>query len=133
MAKCEKCDSKPFRSITDLKGYSDDTCIKEPSLTDPEQDEPISRLVARMLRGEMVATKQVYYDEIGPETAPAEAFAQQSVVERDGFDLSDSVAVMAAAEAAAAALASPPKPVPPPADKPAAEPQLPSSSEGDGK
>ena len=77
MAKRENC---PFRSITDLKDYNDDEVNREPSLTDPEQDEPIGKLVARMLRGEMVESRPVYYDEIGSERPVAEVFASQSIM-----------------------------------------------------
>lgn len=105
------------RSILDLGDYNDDTINNEPSMTDPEQDEPIQKLVARLIRGEAVASKQVYYDEIGPETALPEVFAAQSVTERDGFDIADAPAILAAAAAAVK-----PELVPEPAPEPVSEP-----------
>jgi len=116
----------PFRSITDLKGYNDDTRILEPSMTDPEQDEPISRLVQRLIRGEMVETRSVVYDDIRPEMPLGEAFEQQNVTTRDGFDLADAPAILDAANRAIEASATPspaPEPeakeTPPPAEPPA--------------
>ena len=91
------------RSILDLGDYNDDEVNTEPSLTDPSQDEPIEALVARMLRGEIVGTSVPQFDTTS-DTPPAEVYAAQSAVSKDGFDLADAPAIAARAEAAAASL-----------------------------
>lgn len=47
--------SCPFRSVTDLKAFSDDERFTKPSLTDESQYEPLQNIVARCMRGEMMA------------------------------------------------------------------------------
>lgn len=44
----------PFRSITDLKAFSDAEKKKGVSMTDPSQYEPLESIVARCRRGEMI-------------------------------------------------------------------------------
>lgn len=100
-----------FRSISDLKGYCDHEVYdleKEPSLTDPSQDESIESLVARMLRGEMVGSKTPVFDDIG-EGDPFGALPPQ---EKDGFDISDAGPILEAAAATLADIA-PTQSVPP--------------------
>lgn len=108
------------RSILDLGDYCDDEVkpSQEKSLTDPSQDEPIERLVARLLRGEAVASIIPTYDGEKGE-APADLIAQQSVAEREGFDLSDVPPVIAAGKRAEKALKKGKKPeATPPMEKP---------------
>lgn len=44
----------PFRSITDLKAFSDAEKKKGVSMTDPSQYEPLESIIARCRRGEMI-------------------------------------------------------------------------------
>lgn len=44
----------PFRSITDLKAFSDAEKSDKPSMTDPSQYEPLESILQRCQRGELV-------------------------------------------------------------------------------
>lgn len=108
------------RSVIDLGDYNDDEIkpSKEPSLTDPSQDEPIERLVVRLLRGESVASIIPAYDSQDGSVKPEDLMSQQSIAEREGFDLADVPPVIKAGERAAKALKKVKKPeVIPPAEK----------------
>ena len=121
-----------YRDIANLGDFNDDERNIEPSMTDPSQDEPIERLVERMVRGELIATNKPRYDfEEGLQDGPGAAFAAMPVHTRDGFDISDAPVILARAEAAvkeldAAKTSEPPAPkvptAPPPAEKPAEVP-----------
>lgn len=87
----EKKPKMKFRSISDLLGYNDNEKDFGPSMADPSQDEPISALVARMMRGEAVTGFQPTYD-VPEGQDPAEAINNMSPVEKDGFDMSDAAA-----------------------------------------
>lgn len=89
-----------IRSIINLGDYCDHTVIKEKSMTDPSQDEPIQRLVARMMRGEQVATAQVKYDDIKPGATPEEIFRSMSQTFSKDFDISDAPAIIERAQRA---------------------------------
>lgn len=114
------------RSIIDLGDYNDDETASSllPSLTDPEQDEPISKLIERMMRGESVGFSNVSYDNLEG-LSQAEQFEAVPPASRSGFDLADAptildAAVRLAADQAAphAAPPTPPAPVVPPEPKP---------------
>ena len=51
----------PFRSVTDLKAYADSEEIPDYDLTD-QNWESVASIVARMQRGESVATRPAYYE-----------------------------------------------------------------------
>lgn len=109
---------KPFvRSIYDLGDYNDDEVNNEPSMTDPSQDEPIDKIVARLLRGEQVNGSSVAYDtEISNADGVRNAFDGVPHHERDGFDIADAPVILDAAKATLADAAPPvPAPVPGPA------------------
>ncbi|WNK14112.1 MAG: hypothetical protein [Microvirus sp.] len=95
------------RTLWDMGDYNDDEKNTEPSMTDPSQDEPIEKLVARLVRGEMVNTSSVHYDTDG--LAPG-ADPSLNAVNTSGFDLSDVPPLLDAAEQAAAALRAAPPP-----------------------
>lgn len=111
------------RSLANMGDYNDDEVNNEPSLTDPSQDEPIEKLIARMLRGEQVRTGSVHFDTDGLEPGQEPSL---NPVNASGFDLSDVPDILDAGEQAAAALkAAPPAPAAPPsaaAQKPPDEP-----------
>lgn len=114
-----------FRTPFNLGDFNDDEVNLEPSKTDPSADEPIEKLVERMLKGELVNTRNVSYDtEISTGDAPGEVFDRLPVQERDGFDISDAAPIL---EGAAATLASlePKAPPAPPAPVPAPPPPAP--------
>lgn len=75
-----------FRSIVDLLDYNDDEVNNLPSLTDPSQDEPIEKLVNRLLRGEQVSTTPIHFDSDG---LPPGVPPTLNQVNQSGFDLSD--------------------------------------------
>jgi len=106
------------RSIYNLGDFNDDEVNTERSMTDPSQDEPIDKLIARMLRGEQVRTGATHFDSDGlpPGQAPT-----LNPTAASGFDLADVPVILDAAEQAAAAL----KAAPPPAAAPAATPPPP--------
>lgn len=110
MAK--KNEYKPFvRSIYNLGDYNDDEVNDQPSMTDPSQDEPIEKLVARLLRGEQVPGFEVRYD-TDDNSNPGLSVPFQH---RDGFDIADAASILDAAKAALDAAAKPapaPEPVP---------------------
>lgn len=87
------------RSVLDLGDFNDDEKNTLPSLTDPSQDEPISALVARMLRGELVSHATPQFDTHG-DMSPAEVFERQSEVTKEGFDLADAADIHKRAERA---------------------------------
>jgi len=105
-----KTKSKPtdvfVRGLMDLGDFNDDEKDFGPSMTDPSQDEPIEALVARMMRGEVMAHSQASYD-VPPGTSVAEAFSAQPIVERDDFDISDSGQILAAGLAASKTVQAP--------------------------
>lgn len=123
-----------FRTPFNLGDYNDDEVNTEPSKTDPSQDEPIKRLVERMLRGELINTIPVSYDtELGTSEPAGEVFEQLPVQERDGFDISEAGPLIDSAAAALKELepkasAAPPAPSVPPA--PPAAPVPPDLKEG---
>lgn len=111
---------KPFvRHIYDLGDFNDDEVNNEPSLTDPEQDEPIARLLDKMLKGQAVNGSNVVFDDIDGKSDD-EALAGLDPTEVKGFDLADAPEILEAAKAAQAELD---KPAPVPAPKPA-EPEV---------
>lgn len=88
------CPSAVFiRSQLELGGYCDDELNTEPSMTDPSQDEPIEKLVARLMRGEISARSPEFDVESGVD--PDSAIAAMSDTEKDGFDLADAAAIAA--------------------------------------
>lgn len=90
-----------IRSVYNLGEYCDDTCNREPSMTDPSKDEPITALVSRMLRGELViglGSKPIYNTRTGVDNETI--FSEQSPASRDGFDLADAARIAAAASEA---------------------------------
>lgn len=89
-----------FRHISDLKGFNDNERDFSPSLVDDTQYEPIETLVGRMIRGEIVKPVGDISYEISAQDDLGKAFESQSVVEREDFDLSDSVSVLASANQA---------------------------------
>lgn len=89
------------RSLANMGDFNDDEVNNEPSMTDPSQDEPIEKLVARLVRGEMVSTGQVHFDTDGLKPGEAPVL---SPVHASGFDLADAPPLLDAAERAAAAL-----------------------------
>lgn len=106
------------RTIFRLGDYNDDEENLEPSMTDPSQDEPIERLVERMMRGENVSAMVPQFDTTSDLT-PAQVFDLQSEVSKDGFDLADAAPIMERAADAAEALKPAPQPsVPPSEEKP---------------
>lgn len=115
MAK--KDEYKPFvRSIYNLGDYNDDEVNDQPSMTDPSQDEPIEKLVARLLRGEQVSGSVIHYDtdDITPKGV-AGAFESLPPQECDGFDIADAGPILDAARDAIAAATPAPASVPAPA------------------
>jgi len=114
---------KFVRSILNLGDFCDDEVNNEPSMTDPSQDEPIEKMVARMLRGEMMRGHVPVFDKIPEGMAPAQVFAMQPTTERDDFDLADSGPILAAGiEAAKLFKAGLKPPTSAPAPAPAAAP-----------
>lgn len=99
----EKKYKHPFRSIMDLHDYNDDEVNTLPSLTDPSADEPIEKLVAKLIRGEILNMGSPGYDDLQPGVSDSEAFDGLSPSSRDGFDLAD---IPPAVEAAREALQS---------------------------
>jgi len=124
--------AKDIRSILDLKDFNDDEVNTEKSMTDPEQDEPIGALVARMMRGEQVSFREASYDKLDGLSVD-QAFASIPEVSRPGFDIADSQAIVEAAQKAqadldaakAAELAAKSAPPPVPAPLPATPPVIP--------
>lgn len=108
-----------FRTISRLGGYSDYTDCSGPSLTDPEQDVTIQDLFSKMIRGEGVNQRQVYYDEV---TDPKKA--EVPVYQQKGFDIADIPAVIATSPTVAPAAAPAAAPVVAPAAAPAAAPAV---------
>lgn len=103
------------RSIIDLLEYNDDEKASSllPSLTDPEQDEPITKLIERMMRGEAVGFANVSYDNFEGLTE-AEAFNAVPHASRSGFDLADTTVILDEAASLAASQATPaPEPAKP--------------------
>lgn len=105
-----------FRTPFDLGDFNDDSVNNEPSLTDPSQDEPIERLVQRLMRGEPVSTVSGSYDtEIGP-GGPSDAFNALPIQHVSGFDIADAAPVIERAAQLAKELDKPapaaPAPVP---------------------
>lgn len=89
------------RSVFDLGDYNDNEVNNEPSLTDPSQDEPITKLVERLLRGEVLSKGSMQFDDMVPGESPEAAIDRLDITRQDGFDLADVPAVMQrAAEAA---------------------------------
>lgn len=97
---------KAFRSISDLQDYNDDERDFPSSLADDSQYEPIETLVGRMIRGEFIAPvadmeyEYPSHDSNGAANDLSEAFANQSILDRDGADKSDMATIRANAEAA---------------------------------
>jgi len=122
--------SKIFvRSILDLGDYNDDEVNNEPSLTDPSCDEPIERLVGRMLRGEIVGSTAPQYD-TDSSVDPEEVFANQSRIAKRGFDLSDAANIVHRANKAVKGLRkAKDKPAVSPATPPPAAPQSPTEAQ----
>lgn len=114
-----------FRTPFDLGDFNDDSVNNEPSLTDPSQDEPIERLVQRLMRGEPVSTLSGSYDvEIGPE-GPSAAFNALPIQHRADFDIADAAPVIERAASLVKELEKPadqPAPAVAPAPVPAAPP-----------
>lgn len=97
------------RSILDLGDFNDDEkydLTKEPSLTDPSQDEPIEALVSRMLRGEIVGHGMPQFD-MNDDMPSGEAFDLQAETSRKGFDLADAALIQKRAIRAIKALKKP--------------------------
>lgn len=94
------------RSILDLGDYCDDEKASSllPSLTDPSQDEPIAKLLARMMRGEVIGGNPVHYDDMTGVESVDDAFGRMPVYARSGFDLADVPGVIQAGVEAQAAL-----------------------------
>lgn len=107
------------RSVFELGSYNDDEVNDLPSETDPSHDEPIEKLLERMLRGEAVPTANVTYDsDESTGNAPSQGFDVPPQY-RDGFDIADAAPII---EAAAAQLEPKAPPAPAPAPAPAAIP-----------
>ena len=109
------------RSILDLGDFNDDEVNTEPSMTDPSQDETIQSLVARLMRGEVLGSSVPQFD-VEAGAKPADVFATQSHMERDGADIADMGPIMAAGVAAAEALKAVGTPLPPAPEKPVVPP-----------
>jgi len=105
---------KFIRSIYRLGDFNDNEVYdleKEPSLTDPSQDETIQDLVDRMIRGELLQNTKVPQYDITDENAQGDPFAALPVTATDGFDLSDAPVIL---DSAAQALSDLNKPAPVP-------------------
>jgi len=108
----------PFRSITDLKDFNDDEVYdlkKEPSLTDPSQDESIETLVARMMRGEIVLGQQAPRYDFENVVDHNAAFAAMPPSQREGFDIADIPGLVNQADTALRGMNITPPPAVPPA------------------
>lgn len=115
MAKEIKTKEKPFiRSIYNLGDFNDDEVNNEPSMTDPSQDEPIERLVERMMRGEIIGHGVPQFDTSSEDMTPEQMFSMQSEIKKDGFDLADAGSIKNRAEHAARRLKEASKPSVPP-------------------
>ena len=88
----------PFRSRTDLKGYSDNEYYEpDTSLTDPSQVLDIKSTVNRMMRGEMVLPSikagdyDITFDDKGNPINMTldEAFDSDDITQSPGFDYAD--------------------------------------------
>lgn len=93
-----------FRSITDLGDYHDNEVNTLPSCTDESQDEPIEKLVARMLRGDIGGSAAQVQYQFGPSDDVEDAFKALQPQEIDGFDISEVPSIIANAKASIKAL-----------------------------
>lgn len=111
------------RSIIDLLDYNDDERASSllPSMTDPEQDEPIAKLIERMMRGENVGYSNASYDNLDGLTQD-EAFNAVPPMERRGFDYADAPVILDDAAKLAASMAQPDKLPAEPSPAPVQEP-----------
>lgn len=91
------------RSVNDPGDYQDSESNFGPSLTDPSMDEPIEKLVARMMRGEIVGGISPQYD-VPENMTPEQAFIAQPITERGDFDLADAPAIVKRGQEALEAL-----------------------------
>lgn len=84
----------PFRSLTDLKGFSDNEFF-EPgtSLTEPGQDVNIKSVAERCLRGEIILNRPGQYD-VDSKMTIDEAFNTFDVTDQEGFDLADATMIV---------------------------------------
>ncbi|QCS36960.1 hypothetical protein [Tortoise microvirus 34] len=81
----------PFRSITDLKGYLDYERIEDEGLVDQDY-ESLSSIIARMQRGESVASRNDYYYE--SDMDDGDLFESMNPLESPDADLADASALM---------------------------------------
>lgn len=126
-----------FRTPFNLGDYNDDEINLLPSETDPSQDEPIEKLVARMVRGEQIGGgRPITFDLENGKWKPDQGISVP-IQERDGFDIADAAPIIEAGQAAQAELdAAKPAPTPAapaapsvaPAPSPAPEPAPPAGA-----
>lgn len=85
------------RSTFNLGDFNDNEVYdleKEPSLTDPSQDETIQELVDRMVRGELLGnTKRLAFD-ITDKNAQGDPFEALPATSVQGFDLADAPVIL---------------------------------------
>lgn len=77
----------PFRSITDLKGFSDVELNFDPSETDSSQYEPLESLISRMMRGEIIPGNG--FDDFDVRSDTEDPWSTEDITQTDGFDLAD--------------------------------------------
>lgn len=80
----------PFRSVTDRKCYADFERVKDEGLV--EQDyEPLSQIIRRFQRGEIVPTKPTYYES---DEVEGFGFDDGNPTDSPDFDLVDGVQIV---------------------------------------